>query len=256
MAGGLARTVGLSPWLTVAAPVSLPPAIASSPLQASTFAHILSLPRQLFPPCPVLSLRSVRTSASLALFSGSGVSELPVGLWVFFFFSFLLKCQCAPSNTSHGLGARSQCTAMHSRQRLQIASLPPPCPAKSRAHRQCATGYRRATGYRCRSRSLSHVPASTPAPGASLEVAHIQSTRAAWCCGHESPFASPMPSSCPAPGTVTPSPTLSTKAGPRLLPHRPWRNLGKGKTAAASQGSEESVSAKILSPGHDAGSDP
>lgn len=42
--------MGLAPWLTGAAPVSLPAAIASSRLHASTRAHILSLPRQLFPP--------------------------------------------------------------------------------------------------------------------------------------------------------------------------------------------------------------
>lgn len=83
------RALGLSPWLALAAPVSLPAAIASSRLRASTFAHILSLTPATFPPPPpphsVLFLRSVRTSVSLALFSGSGVSELPVGLWVLFF---------------------------------------------------------------------------------------------------------------------------------------------------------------------------
>lgn len=44
-AGGVVKAVGPSPWLTIAAPVSVPAAIASSRLAASTCAHILSLPR-------------------------------------------------------------------------------------------------------------------------------------------------------------------------------------------------------------------
>ena len=87
-------------------------------------------------------------------------------------------------------------------------------------------------------------------------VQRVQGSRAARCWGHESPFASPMALSCPAPGTATPSPALSARAGPWLLPRRPWGSSGEGKPAAASQGSQESLSAKVLSPGRDAGSDP
>lgn len=141
--------MGLSPWPPVAVPIPLPVAIASSRLRASAFTHILPQPRQLFPPCRVLFLRSVRASVSLALFPGSGVSELPVGLWVLFFLfiPFLLKCQHAPSKHITWAGSQEPVHSHTPRQRRHGAGCP--CPAKARGYRQCAMGYWSATGYRC-----------------------------------------------------------------------------------------------------------
>jgi len=83
-AGG--QATGLSPWLTVAAPVSLPEAIASSRLRASTFAHILFPTPATVPPARFYSSAPCGRLSPLLSFLAFQSSPWVSGYGVFFFF--------------------------------------------------------------------------------------------------------------------------------------------------------------------------